>query len=112
MTETEVSDPRRPVSQPGVFSRILTGLAQCLKWLLVSLLFSIVIEWIGMVSWWEEQGLEHSRQMLAMELNYLNVDFRRSLLTSDPLQFARRLWLTVFIMYCLNSLGSLILLNG
>ena len=85
---TEVSDPRRPVSQPGVFSRILTGLAQCLKWLLVSLLFSIVIEWIGMVSWWEEQGLEHSRQMLAMELNYLNVDFRRSLLTSDPLQFA------------------------
>jgi|TARA_R110001592_G_scaffold359648_1_gene666549 integrating conjugative element membrane protein (TIGR03747 family) len=84
----ETSDPRRPISQPGTFSRLLTALAQCLKWLLVSLLFSIVIEWIGMVFWWEEQGLAHSRQMLAVELNYLDVDFRRSLLTSDPLQFA------------------------
>jgi hypothetical protein len=37
-----------------------------------------------MVFWWEEQGLVHSRQMLTMELNYLDVDFRRSLLTSDP----------------------------
>jgi integrating conjugative element membrane protein (TIGR03747 family) len=87
----EVSDPRRPISQPGTLSRILTGLAQCVKWLLVSLLFSIVIEWIGMVFWWEEQGLVHSRQMLSAELNYLDVDFRRSVLTSDPLQFAKDL---------------------
>ena len=84
----EATDPRRPLSQPGTFSRILTTLAQALKWLLLSLLFSIVIEWIGMVLWWEEQGLEHSRQMLAVELSYLDVDFRRSLLTSDPLRFA------------------------
>ena len=41
-----------------------------------------------MVFWWEEQGLQHSRQMLSMELNYLDVDFRRSLLTSNPLRFA------------------------
>lgn len=87
----EATDPRRPLSQPGTFSRILTALAQALKWLLLSLLFSIVIEWIGMVSWWEEQGSAHSRQMLAVELNYLNADFRRSLLTSDPLRFARDL---------------------
>jgi integrating conjugative element membrane protein (TIGR03747 family) len=87
----EATDPRRPLSQPGTFSRILTALAQALKWLLLSLLFSIVIEWIGMVSWWEEQGSAHSRQMLAVELNYLNADFRRSLLTSDPLRFARNL---------------------
>ena len=84
----EVSDPRRPISQPGIFSRILTALAQAFKWLLLSLLFSIAIEWIGMVFWWQELGLEHSRQMLAVELNYLDADFRRSLLTSDPSRFA------------------------
>ena len=74
----EVSDPRRPISQPGTLSRFLTGLAQCVKWLLVSLLFSIVIEWIGMVFWWEEQGLVHSRQMLSAELHYLDVDKSQS----------------------------------
>ena len=87
----EASEPRRPIARPGLLSRILTGLAQCLKWLLVSLIFSILLEWIGMMFWWEEQGLAHSRQMLAMELNYLDIDFRRSLLTSDPLQFAQDL---------------------
>ena len=85
----EVSDPRRPISQPGTSSRILTALAQALKWLLVSLLFSVVIEWLGMMFWWEEQGLAHSRQMLRAELGYLGDDFQRSLLTSDPLRFAQ-----------------------
>ena len=85
----EISDPRRPISQPGTFSRILTALAQALKWLLVSLLFSIVIEWLGMMFWWEEQGLAHSGQMLRAELGYLGEDFQRSMLTSDPLRFAQ-----------------------
>lgn len=54
---------------------MLTGLAQGLKWLLVSLLISILIEWAGMVFWWEEQGLAHSRQMLANELHWLGTGF-------------------------------------
>jgi integrating conjugative element membrane protein (TIGR03747 family) len=87
----EITDPRRPMARPGMFARILTGLAECLKWLLVSLVFSIVIEWIGMLLWWEEEGVGHSRQMLIAELNYLDVDFRRSVLTPDPLQFAQDL---------------------
>ena len=85
----EAPDPRRPVAQPSTLSRILTGLAHCLKWLLLSLLFSIVLVWIGMLFWWEAQGLQHSRQMLVRELGYLDSDFRRSLITTDSLQFAR-----------------------
>ena len=65
-------DPRRAAVRRSTFSRILTGLAQGLKWLLVSLLISILIEWTGMVFWWEEQGLAHSRQMLANELRWLD----------------------------------------
>ena len=84
----EIKDPRRPAAEPGTLARALTGLAQCLKWLLLSLVFSILLEWIGMVFWWEEQGVQHSRQMLQSELSYLDGDFRRSLLTPDPVRFA------------------------
>jgi integrating conjugative element membrane protein (TIGR03747 family) len=66
----------------------LTGIAQCLKWIFVSLVFSILIEWIGMLFWWEEQGLAHSRQMLVNELQFLGADFHRSWLTEHPMQFA------------------------
>lgn len=83
-------DPRRPATQPGTFARLLTGLAQILKWLVLSLVFSIITEWVGIVFWWEEQGLQHSRQMFVTELQYLGEDFRRSLMTADPLQFAQR----------------------
>ena len=85
----EPTDPRRPVAHPGTISRALTGIAQCLKWLFLSLLFSVLIEWIGMAFWWEEQGLDHSRQMLVNELQFLGADFHRSWLTADPMQFAR-----------------------
>ena len=84
----EPTDPRRPVARPGAVSRVLTGIAQCLKWILVSLVFSILIEWVGMVFWWEEQGLAHSRQMLVNELQFLGADFHRSWLTEHPMQFA------------------------
>lgn len=84
----EPTDPRRPVARPGTVSRVLTGIAQCIKWLVVSLVFSILIEWIGMVFWWQEQGLAHSRQMLVNELQFLGADFHRSWLTAHPMQFA------------------------
>ena len=84
----ESTDPRRPVAHPGTLSRVLTGIAQCLKWLFLSLVFSILVEWIGMVFWWEEQGLVHSRQMLVNELQFLGTDFHRSWLTAHPMQFA------------------------
>ena len=52
-------------------------------------MFSIIIEWVGMVLWWPDEGLDHSRAMLASEISYLDNDFRRSVVTSDPAQFAK-----------------------
>ncbi|MCP4996928.1 MAG: TIGR03747 family integrating conjugative element membrane protein, partial [Gammaproteobacteria bacterium] len=89
MAETAV-DPRQRVVQEGLISKGLTTVAKIIKWLLLSLLFSIIIEWIGMVLWWPEEGTEHSRAMLAKEISYLDSDFRRSVVTSDPAQFAKR----------------------
>lgn len=84
----EAIDPRRSITRPGIFSRALTGIAQGLKWLFISLILSILIEWIGMIFWWEEQGLAHSRRMLVKELQFLGEDFHRSWLIEDPVQFA------------------------
>jgi len=42
-------DPRRRVVQEGLISKILTATAKAIQWLLLALLFSIIIEWIGMM---------------------------------------------------------------
>ena len=88
MTET-VAPPRHGEVRQGLISKSLTALARTLQWLALSLLFSILIEWAGMVWWWPDQGLAHSRKMLGAELSYLESDFRRSVLTSDPARFTR-----------------------
>jgi integrating conjugative element membrane protein (TIGR03747 family) len=84
-----VADPRRGDVRQGLISKTLSNLAQAIQWLLLSLIFSIIIEWAGMVLWWPEEGLDHSRKMLAAELGYLDADFRRSVVTSDPARFAQ-----------------------
>ena len=84
-----VADPRRTAVRQGLFSRALATISQAILWLLFSLLFSIIVEWVGMVLWWPEQGLDHSRTMLAKEISYLDNDFRRSVVTSDPARFAK-----------------------
>jgi len=85
-----VADPRRRVVQDGMISKTLTATAKVIQWLLLSLVFSILIEWAGMMLWWPDEGIEHSRTMLAREISYLDTDFRRSVVTSDPARFAKR----------------------
>ena len=50
-----VADPRRRVVQEGLLSKSLTAAAKIIQWLLLSLVFSILIEWAGMVLWWPER---------------------------------------------------------
>ena len=83
MAET-VADPRRRVVQEGLMAKSLTAVAKVIQWILLSLLFSIIVEWAGMVLWWPDEGIAHSRAMLATEISYLESDFRRSVVTSDP----------------------------
>jgi hypothetical protein len=67
---------------PGFFGRTF----DLVKWLLLSLLFSVLLEWGGMTWVWPEQGSNHSRTMLETELGFLASDrrlrppFRRSFL--------------------------------
>ena len=85
----EANDQRHP-AQRGLLSRALGSIARVAGWLVAALLFSIIIEWAGMLLWWKDEGSLHSRAMLQQELRYLNEDFRRSAVSSDPARFARR----------------------
>jgi integrating conjugative element membrane protein (TIGR03747 family) len=89
------SEVRRPLPPPGRMARVMSAIASACKWLVVSLVFSVLIEWIGMIFWWPEQGLEHSRTMLAQELAYLGAHFHHSWLVREPIQFAAALSETV-----------------
>ena len=45
---------------------------------------AVVIEWIGMVFWWPEEGAGHSARMLAIETGYLNRDFVEAAFVGRP----------------------------
>ncbi|MAM55824.1 MAG: TIGR03747 family integrating conjugative element membrane protein [Salinicola sp.] len=62
-----------------------------LLWILIlSILTSIVIEWVGIYfGWFSQTGSEHARETMVSELGYLDSQFTRSLLVSSPVQFAQ-----------------------
>lgn len=71
---------------PGLIARSV----QLFYWLILALVVSVLVEWVGMTFWWTEQGAGHSAAMLDTELGYLSGDLRRSLLVSDAADYARR----------------------
>ncbi len=72
-----VGNARRGYRASSIPVRVLTIL-------LLSLLASIVFEWIGMVFVWPELGVQHSERMLALELQYLNKDFQQAVYGTTP----------------------------
>jgi len=77
-------------TEQGIISTTLVRLTQIFIFLILTLLFSIFIEWLGMATqYWEEPNTQHSEMMLAQELNYLNEDFKRSVIVERPAQFAK-----------------------
>ncbi len=83
------SAPRHPAER-GIVGETFHVIIQTLTLLLAALLFSILVEWGGMVFFWPDEGTAHSRDMLAAELTYLNEDFKRSIVTTSPTLFAKR----------------------
>jgi len=54
--------------------------------LFASLIFSIVLEFVGMLWFWPEQGWHHSHAMWQTELGWLSSHFKSSLLVQEPAQ--------------------------
>ena len=82
-------DASHQAARPGFVARAVSAIGRAIRWLLLSLLFSIVIECVGIVFWWPDVGLGHSQQMLAQEIDYLDRDFRQSIVSANPGRLAK-----------------------
>lgn len=66
------SESRPQRKEPGLISRLFSGVLNTFFWLFLSLLLSIIIEWIGIAFFWPEQGANHAKAMLVNEQRFLH----------------------------------------
>ncbi|EEH8380353.1 TIGR03747 family integrating conjugative element membrane protein [Salmonella enterica subsp. enterica serovar Montevideo] len=84
-TQGTKQDSSARTKRPGVLRFLLWELPwHVVGILLASLLFSLLIEYIGLIFWWPEQGSLYARGMMETELGYLSSNFTRSLFISEP----------------------------
>ena len=96
-TAAQAQDTRHSGQQTAdATPSLLRAVLRLVFWLFVALLFSILVEWVGMLFWWPDEGTAHSRAMLADELDYLSGDLRATLLVSDTAAFAKDFAETVY----------------
>lgn len=60
--------------EPGLIGKLLSVIVQSIVWLFISLIISIVIEWIGITWFWPDQGADHAKLVLENDLGHLNQD--------------------------------------
>ena len=79
-TTVSTAAGRSSTNRGGIVNLVI----KAIFWLLMSLLFSIVIEWIGLTFWWPEAGVQHSIDMYEHEIGYLALDLQASIFFGDP----------------------------
>lgn len=85
MSTTPANQPT-PQRSPGLICGMLELCLRLLGLLFASLIFSIVLEFAGMLWFWPEQGWHHSHAMWLSELGWLSNHFKNSLLVQEPAQ--------------------------
>jgi integrating conjugative element membrane protein (TIGR03747 family) len=79
--------PRHAPAKPGLFGWSLNITAGIIASFVLSVVIGCMIEWVGMHYWWQQEGVDHSRKLVAEDLGYLK-EYPRSLLTHDTVAFA------------------------
>lgn len=77
----------------------ISGCFNFLGLLVLALMFSVAIEWIGILFFWPEQGAAHSAQMLVAELGFLSRDFTDGVVNSSAYSVA--VWISAQLYYWL-----------
>lgn len=84
-TSSVPAQPSVPPKAHGFFTLLLWDTPwRIIGILLVSLLFSLIVEYIGIAFFWPDQGAEHSRAVMQTESGYFAEGFTQSLLLSSP----------------------------
>ncbi|WLH43336.1 TIGR03747 family integrating conjugative element membrane protein [Pseudomonas sp. FP2254] len=76
--------PPQPVQRPGLIISAISLILRIIGLLIASLLFSIFIEFAGLLLFWGDQGWRHSQAMLNSELGWLSEHFKASLIIQQP----------------------------
>lgn len=92
MAKSEAAGSQAEKKRSGVVSRVLSWPFTIIGIVVISILCSIIIEWLGIYfNWFEATGSDHAYQTMVSEMGYLDTHFRRSLMVSEPVQFATHL---------------------
>ncbi len=84
MSDAASTAQREQNRRQGLIVGTITFPFRLLGVLVGSLLFSILMECIGMHLFWKDQGWQHSQQMLQYELGHLSKHFTRSVVVQEP----------------------------
>lgn len=84
MAEQKTPTQRQPQEPKTLIGKTWASLWKIIGILLLSWLLSLLVEYIGIVFWWPEEGWQHSKDMLDAELGWIDRDFKHSLIMSTP----------------------------
>ncbi|WLG48597.1 TIGR03747 family integrating conjugative element membrane protein [Pseudomonas sp. FP1742] len=84
MATSAQNTPPQPVQRPGMIVSAISLVLRIIGLLIATLLFSILIEFAGLLLFWSDQGWRHSQAMLTSELGWLSEHFKSSLLIQQP----------------------------
>lgn len=84
MVTSVQNTPPQPTQHPGMIVSAISLVLRIIGLLVASLLFSILIEFAGLLLFWSDQGWRHSQAMLNSELSWLSEHFKYSLIIQQP----------------------------
>lgn len=84
MATSVQNTPPQSSQHPGLIISAIGLVLRMIGLLIASLLFSILIEWAGLLLFWGDQGWRHSQVMLFNELGWLSNHFKSSLILKQP----------------------------
>ncbi|MDC9597819.1 TIGR03747 family integrating conjugative element membrane protein [Xenorhabdus anantnagensis] len=86
-SENQSRQPAQPPRKHGLLYRVLWEWPwQIAGFIVMSWLFSLLLEYLGMTFLWQDEGAAHSQMMMKTELQFLSTEFTQSLLLSAPSQ--------------------------
>jgi len=84
MATSVQNTPPQPIQRPGLIISTISLVMRVIGLLTASLLFSILVEFAGLLLFWGDQGWRHSQAMFNSELEWLSEHFKSSLILQQP----------------------------
>ncbi|MGN7934343.1 TIGR03747 family integrating conjugative element membrane protein [Pseudomonas mediterranea] len=104
MATSTQNTPPQPMQRPGLIVSAISLVLRIIGLLIASLLFSILVEFAGLLLFWGDQGWRHSQTMLTNELGWLSENFKSSLIIQQPGQTTAQ-WLDFLNQWLLVKTG-------